>query len=153
MVRVAYTQINRHQVGVLKFRLLKLRAIDFKHRLEYIRDAFLGEVYSTVNNGHSYNHLSLLTSTSGVQVYARPKQLARLTGDNRSCPGKAVTDATISWLAATTTNTLPSPPPNTAERAAEVVKERIKKGAKRQPQFHTFTTILLFDEKGLIIVL
>ena len=68
-------------MGVLKFRLLKLRAIDFKHRLEYIRDAFLGEVYSTVNNGHRYNHLSLLASTSGVQVYARPKQLARLTGD------------------------------------------------------------------------
>ena len=112
MVRVAYTQIHRHQVGVLKFRLLKLREIDFKHRLEYIRDAFLGEVYSTVNNGYCYNHLrSSLTSTSGVQVYARSKQLAGLIGD-------VITEAAleelsqiplISWLAATT-NTPPHPP-------------------------------------------
>ena len=50
--------------------MLTLRSINFKRRLEYIRDAFLGGVYSTGSNGIHYDHSrSSFTSTSWVQVY------------------------------------------------------------------------------------
>ena len=73
---------------------------------------------SLVHQGYKY---TLSRRTADGQTYWRCH--------DRSCPGIAVTDTTNQLVSC---NNKHSHPPNTAERAAEVVKERMKKRAKEE---------------------
>ena len=90
-----------------------------------MRDAFLGGVYSAGSNGICYDHSrSPFTSTSGVQVYTPPKLLMAIWTET--------VQEELSQIPLVSCNNKHSHSLNTAERAVEVVKERIKKRAKEE---------------------